>query len=402
MNLRPIGVVFRKELVDVLRDRRTLISMIVVPVLITPVLILGVGLIAAKAVSRARHEVPRVMILGGGDSPQLLAALKALEAISVVPPEGDFTNQISEKRVQAAVEVAPGFDAALARGEPTTARLLVYEGEMRSMFAAQHLEHFFRTLRERTVHQRLATRGVPDAVLKPFELDRQNVAPPKKVVGNLLGGLLPYMVIILCLAGATYPAMDLTAGEKERGTIETILCSPVPRTHLVLGKFLIVLLASLASALLSLTSMGVSFGLLRDLLGSFGKHGPAPFPLMLSAADMFAVFIMVLPMAVLFSAAQLALALFAKSYKEAQSYLTPLMFVVILPAIASMAPGLELNFKLALVPVLNTSLVCKEIMTGTYHWNYIALIFLSSCAYAAVALTAAVKLFQREEVLFRM
>jgi sodium transport system permease protein len=110
---------------------------------------------------------------------------------------------------------------------------------------------------------------------------------------------------------------------------------------------------------------------------------------------------MVLPLAVLFSAALMTISLFAKSYKEAQSYVTPLMMVVILPAVAAMLPGVELTSKLALVPILNMSLLCKELVTGTYHWNYIAIIFLSTCVYAAAALFLAVKMFQREDVLFR-
>ena len=113
------------------------------------------------------------------------------------------------------------------------------------------------------------------------------------------------------------------------------------------------------------------------------------------------IFVIVLPLAVLFSAALLAISLFAKSFKEAQSYISPLMIVVVLPAVAALLPGVELNAPLALVPVLNTSLICKEIITGTYHWNYIALIFVSSCLYATAAIWLAVKLFQREDVLFR-
>jgi sodium transport system permease protein len=342
------------------------------------------------------------MLLGGQDSPKLLGALQALKDIRLVPVATDFTNQISEKRIQAAVEVSPDFDGALTRGEPATVRVYVYEGELKSSFADQRLEQFFRAWRESTVRERLAERGVSETVLKPFQVLRQNVAPPKKVAGNLLGGLLPYMVLLLCLTGATYPALDLTAGEKERGTIETLLCSPVSRTHLVLGKFLVVLLAALASAVLSLASMGVSFAFINQAVGQFGRQGGLELSLSFSAGDVFLVFAMVLPMAVVFAAAQLAVALFAKSYREAQSYVTPLMFVVILPAAMSIVPGLELNARLALVPVLNISLVCKEILSGTYHWQYIALIFLSSCVYASIALVAAVKLFQREEVLFRM
>ena len=110
---------------------------------------------------------------------------------------------------------------------------------------------------------------------------------------------------------------------------------------------------------------------------------------------------MALPIAVLFSAVLMTVALFAKTYKEAQSYLTPMTFIVVIPAVASVLPGVELNPKLALIPILNTSLICKEIITGTYHWNSIALIFASTCVYAAVAIFIAVKTFQRESVLFR-
>jgi sodium transport system permease protein len=104
---------------------------------------------------------------------------------------------------------------------------------------------------------------------------------------------------------------------------------------------------------------------------------------------------------VLFAAALLTIALFAKTYKEAQSYLTPMTFIVVIPAVASLLPGVELNYKLALVPILSTSLVCKEIVAGTFHWNYILLILLASAVYAAAALFIAIKMFQRESVLFR-
>ena len=110
---------------------------------------------------------------------------------------------------------------------------------------------------------------------------------------------------------------------------------------------------------------------------------------------------MVLPVSVFFSAVIFTVALFAKSYKEAQSYVAPMIFLIIMPAVVGMLPGIDLNARLALVPILNLSLVCKEMLSGIWHWNYIALIFGSSCVYAAIALTLAVKMFNREDVIFR-
>jgi sodium transport system permease protein len=402
VSLRGIGVVYRKELIDSLRDRRTLFSMIAVPLLLMPVLTIGLLVVLIRQVGQASEEVPKVMVLGGKDSPKVRAELEKLEGVEIVAQKPDYAEEISSKQIRAAVEIPAGFDAKLAAGEPMSVKIYMYEGELKSGFGADRLQKFFRDVRDRAIRERLEARQLPENLIRPFDIKQQNVAPPEKVGGAILGGLVPYFVILLSLTGAMYPAMDLTAGEKERGTIETILCSPVSRTHLVLGKFLMVLTASVATALLSIISMTVSFGVGKKMLQGVA-HGAADTVLQitLTAKAVISVFVMVLPLAVLFSAALLAIALFAKSFKEAQSYISPLMIVVVLPAVAAVLPGVELNTTLALVPVLNTSLVSKEIMTGTYHWNYIALIFASSCIYAAAAIAIAVKLFQREDVLFR-
>jgi sodium transport system permease protein len=282
-------------------------------------------------------------------------------------------------------------------------KIYFYEGELKSSFAADRIEKFFKEYRDRIVKDRLAAKNIPASVLAPFTVKQENVAPAEKVSGATFGGLIGYMVILLCMTGAIYPAIDLTAGEKERGTMETILSSPISRMHLVLGKFLLVLSAALTTAALSVISMGVSFSALRHFgASSGGKSGQAAEMLLqLGPKTVVSVFAMALPLAVLFASVLMTIALFAKSYKEAQSYLQPLTIVVVIPAVASLMPGVELTPKLALVPILNTSLVCKEIITGTYHWNSIALIFLSSCVYAAAGLFLAFKTFQRESVLFR-
>ncbi|HZS72633.1 MAG TPA: ABC transporter permease, partial [Candidatus Acidoferrum sp.] len=241
-----------------------------------------------------------------------------------------------------------------------------------------------------------------ESVLKPFEVKTKNVAPPEKSGGALFfGGFIAYIVVFLCFNGGMHPAMDLTAGEKERGTMETILSSPISRMHLVLGKFLLVFTTALTTAALSVLSMGISFAIANTLRATPIQAGENGMTFHIGFGAALSVFIMALPLAVLFSSVLITIATFAKSYKEAQSYITPLIFIVVLPAIAAMIPTIELDPKLALIPVLNVSLLCKELVIGTYHWNYIALIFASTCVYAAVALFLAVKMFQRESVLFR-
>jgi sodium transport system permease protein len=396
---RFIGIVYRKELRDLLRDRRTLVSMIVMPVIVVPLLMTGFGLASVKLGGKVRQEIPKVMVLGGADSPATMAALRTNNAFSFVPPSPDFTNLISDKQINAAIGLPANFDAAVQAGEATAVTIYTYEGEFKSMIAWQSLEQFFRSRRDRIVGERLAEHQLPEKLLTPFEIRKTNVASPTKVSGNLIGMVLPYLVIVMCMTGAIYPSIDLTAGEKERGTMETLLCSPVARTHLVLGKGLVVLTVSLATACLSLVSNGAALVLLKKVIGDAAKGNA--LPLTIDPSALLAVMVMMLPLAIFFSGAMLAIGLYSRSAKEANSYLQPLLIVTIIPAAVAALPGVELNYRLALVPVLNVSLAGREIMSGLFHWNFMAVVFLSMCLYAAVAVAVAVALFKREDVLFR-
>ena len=403
MNLHAVTIVYRKELTEWIRDRRTLISTVVAPLLLFPVIILGFSYLAINLVDEAEKEVPKIMIIGGQDSPQVVAALQKIDTLKIVPYSADWKNQISEKEIRAAIDIPSGFQSSLEKNEERTVTIYFYEGELKSSFGADHIEKSLKDYRDQVAKDRLATRNIVSAVLTPFAITRQNVAPPEKVSGATTGGFIGYLVILLCMTGAMYPAIDLTAGEKERGTMETILSSPVSRTDLVLGKFLLVLSAALATAALSVLSMGISTTTMKHFSPAVqsGRGEAAALILQLGPKPVLLIFVMALPLAVFFAAALMTIALFAKTYKEAQSYLTPMTFLVVIPAVASLLPGVELTPKLALVPILSTSLVCKEVIAGTYHWNSIALIFASTCVYAAAALFLAVRMFQREDVLFR-
>jgi sodium transport system permease protein len=403
MSLRNVGLVYHKELLESLRDRRTLMSTILIPLLLFPVLAVGIGYLGTELIGEASREPSTIMVLGGADSPDVIQGLGKVKNLHIIPAVPDYVDLISNKKVRAVVDIPPGFQAAIARGERATLKIYIFSGDLKSSFGAARIEKFLTEYRDITVRHSLAAEKLPESLMKPFEIKQENVVSDEKVAAETFGGMIPYLVILMCMTGAMYPAMDLTAGEKERGTMETILSSPISRTHLVLGKFLLVLTASLATAALSVFSMGVSFwGIQHGPALEAVQSGDSSFvQLHIGLGAILAVFAMALPVAVLFSAVLITISLFAKTYKEAQSYLTPMTFVVIIPAVAAMLPGIELTPKLAFIPILNVSLLCKELVAGTYHWGFIVLIFLSTCLYAAVALFVAVKMFQRESVLFR-
>lgn len=409
MNWTHIATVYLKELKDSLRDRRTLVSMIVIPTLLMPLIIFGAGTVMKKVITKAQAEATTLVVIGGDDSPGVLEALKADGKFRIVEPTMDYRRMVSEKHVRLAVGIPEGFEAALKDGEPKTVMLYHYEGEMKSGMGVGEVERFFRALRDRTIETRLTDRGLSTDLIRPFETRRQNVAPPEKVGGNLIGGLIPYIIIILCFTGALYPAIDLTAGEKERGTMETLLCSPVHRVNIVLGKFLMVMTASVATIVLTLCSAVISIlvggsmmmgggGAARAAGAGGGGLGFVP---LIDPAGVLGVFALIAPVAMLFAALLLTVALFAKSYKEAQSYVSPMIIVVLLPAMMGMLPGVELGVKTALIPILNVSLACKEMLSGVWNWSYLALIFGSTLLYAALGVTLCVRMFNREDVIFR-
>jgi sodium transport system permease protein len=402
MSLGTIRTIYAKELTDSLRDRRTLISMIVLPTVIMPVLLFGLGKAASTIITKARAEIPRVMVVDGSDSPGVRAELEKSGRFRLESATPDWKALISEKKVRAAVQIPAGFEKALESGSAPAITIYDYQGELKSGLAADQLAGFFTSLRGRATARLLAAHGLPAKIAHPFDVATANVAPPEKVGGNLLGGIIPYVIVMLCLVGSSYPAMDITAGEKERGTMETLLCSPASRRDIVLGKFLMVLTGALSAVLFSLVSLAGT----ALVVGSAARQvaGASPHPIDFPTIDplgMLGVLAMVVPVAVLFSALTFSLSLFAKSQKEAQSYLTPLIFVVLVPCALAVLPGIELNFGLALVPVANVSLVCKEMLSGVWHWGYISVIFGSTALYAAGALAVAVALFSRESVLFR-
>jgi len=402
MSARNIGIVYKKELTEALRDRRTLITMFIVPLVLFPLVSVGFGAAIAALIGKAKEETPKVMVIGGEDSPAVLAGLKKVPKIQIVPLESNWKEQVVNKQVPVVVEIPEAFERNLEDQKEQTILIHDYEGDLKSETAKDKIEKYFNDYRDSVIKDRLAARNLPVAVLKPFEIKPHNVAPPEKSGGALFfGGFIAYIVVFLCFNGGMHPAMDLTAGEKERGTMETILSSPISRAHLVLGKFLLVLTTALVTAALSVISMAISFAIVNTLHTKPIQAGESDTALHIGFGAALSVFIMAIPLAVLFASVLLTVASFAKSYKEAQSYITPMIFLVVLPAIAAMLPGVELNLKLALVPVLNVSLLCKELVIGTYHWNYIAIIFVSTCVYAAAALFLAVKMFQRESVLFR-
>jgi sodium transport system permease protein len=397
MNIRTIKVVYLKELLDTIRDRRTLIAMIVVPILLFPVMMIGFGWFAGTQTIKMAEETAKLAVLGKDNAPHLYQLIEQSNHLQIVQYPNP-REALSKGEIQAILEIPEQFESKVESEAPAEITLLFDAATIKSNIAKGKVYAAIEGYRKELVTRRLESRKINESILKPFEINEQNVASEEKMTGMVLGMILPYIVILLSLTGAMYPAIDLTAGEKERGTMETLLISPATRLELVIGKFLTVFTASFITGILATISMFVTLMLGLSILKELTKE--LAFSIQFGAV--FVMLLLLVPVSMIFSALLMSIAIFARSYKEAQSYISPLMILVVMPVvIPMMAPTMELNLRWVWVPIVNVSLILKEVFTGTYNWGYIGLIFLSMGCYAAIALFIATRLFQREKVLFR-
>ncbi|HEY1206186.1 MAG: ABC transporter permease [Bryobacteraceae bacterium] len=390
MSRSQVLTIYKKEMLDTIRDRRTLISMVVVPLAAIPLLFLMMSKFVSSTEKKAGDEAVTIAVRNAGRLPGLLNALA--QAGFKLAPRDDLEAAIEKKEIAAGVEpvALPGAGGIEVRifSDMTKRSSQVAAGRIRAALAA---------FKENSVKLKLTALGLPDSIADPFTVKSVNLAPQRKMAGMFWGGMLGYCVVLLMFTGGMYPAIDMTAGEKERRTLEVLLSSPASRGAIILGKILATTTAVLVTAILSMTSLIVSFR-----FADFGvEAGKTAGRMPLDGPGIALVLVALAPMAVMAASLMIAIALLAKSFKEAQSYLTPLVMAVVFPLLLGMLPGLQLTPALALIPLFNVCQLIKEIFLGEYSRVAFAVTMAANIVYAGLAFFAAVRVFSRESVLFR-
>ncbi len=386
--MRPslVLVILKREVIDLLRDRRTLISMIVLPLLAFPLIGLGISKFVESTGKKSEAEAVTVGVTSRSASPEVQAAIERAGLRTVIEP--NLRAAVQDKRVAAAIEqVGPEI------------HLLVDATRAASNLVADKLRTALVEIKEQRVRQSLTKLGVSPDVLQPFAVKRVNVASERKMGGFILGTMLGYIVILLMFSGGMHPAVDMTAGERERKTMEALLASPVSRAEIVLAKILATVAALYATALLTLGSLFVSMK--SSILMSDPKFAAPIGNLALDGRTLALLLLTVFPVALLAGALMIAIASFARSFKEAQSYLTPLLLLVILPSLLGGLPGMEITPALALIPIFNASQLLKAILQGEFTWANFLVTFGANLTYAAICFFFAVRTFKNENVMFR-
>ena len=400
-------LIFKKEFKELLRDKKTIIFMILLPLLLFPA-IFGVGIFfMSNAAEKAENEILKYAIVGEAYAPDIVESFaEASEKFELVSVDGAFENEsdyatlIKNETLDFVLVIPETFDADILASGQHKIGLYLNDAGLNKVYGrvAEIIDVYMDEFQLAAFTELGLNEAQQEALLKPISIEKQNVADDREVWGERIGGFLPYFIFILCLQGAMAPAADLGAGEKERGTLETLLISPMDRYKLVLGKFFTVSAAGIITALITVSSMAL-WGIV--LSQGMAIEFVVEVMSMIGIVDFVLIFLMLVPVVAVFAAILLSLSIYARSFKEAQSYMGSLIMVVIFPVLIAMMPGVELKGAWVWVPLTNVALAMKELFKGTMDYFALFGIFTSTAVIAIGLIMFCIHWFNKEKVLFR-
>ncbi len=396
--MKLILIIFLHELKGTIRDRRTLIAMIIIPLFVFPLLLTLLTKLNVSHELNAFSKRLKIAYISNENGQDLIKMLKKQTDIELIQNKNvNIAKQsLINNKYDFLIVISNTFDKMFSKNKTGNIDLF-YKGSRETDITKIRMEKIFDNLKSNFLSTRLKKKNLKVEFAKPFEISKTDISSAKEKFGEYVGGFIPYLFILFCFTGAMYPAIELGAGEKERYTIETLLSSPASRMEIIIGKFLVVTLSGLTSAVLGMVGLFFSIkhiaNIPQDLLISSLR--------IIEFKSAFLIISLIIPLCLFFAAVLLSISIFANSFKEAQSLINPLNFIVIIPAAIGLMPGIELNYITALVPILNISLATKEIVSGTINGGVLAMVYIFMFIFAGIGVWFCTKWFNRENILFR-
>lgn len=391
-------VIFFKELIETLRDKRVILGVVVSPLLLTPCLMGAILFFAGKKAVEQQTALLEIGIYQEAAFPELTERIESSDSLSVTYYDSR----------QAAVEAIESLDSRAAVVIPSDARpafqsnrsapveIIYSQSNENSSNAHNRLRGLLNDFNQQQTKNRLAAAELDESFIQPAAVTSTNIAEQSAVLGFALSMFLPYLVVMGAAFGGMTTAFDLCAGEKERGTMETLLVSPASRYEIVKGKLYTIFVISLISAICSILGIVIALAFGGQLIkGIFGES------MSLSYLSLSALALIVVPLALLSSAALLLVSSFARNQKEAQAYIFPFIAIFLFPAVLSSILGAESPLYASFIPVLNIALSMKQLLGNVFDLPFFCIALASSLAYAIVSMRLVAHLFQREAILFR-
>lgn len=403
MKLRHVMIVFKKEVKDLIRDRRTIISSILLPMILIPLLniVMGGGI---QKFEKDINENVSIALSQASNTPEINKLVRerilSKNANIVLVETDDPLKALENDEIRCIVDFESDYVRKLEEGKPAAVTLQYNESRTKSSAATDIVSDAIEEFESEIVNERLAAKGIDLELLDPFEIELQNMAPNQKGNNMMLEMMLPLMISMLVAVGGIPAATDLVAGEKEHNTFEPLLTTMPDRGSLLLGKYFAVTLFSFVSVIAILAGLGFGYLLNPNSLtmGIDSQiYGYEIDPL----AAVFSV-IITIALGMTFSGIQIALSTIAKSYKEAQTYLSFLMLGSMVPAYATMfMQASDMAPVMYAMPVLNTIACFKMVLSGNIIYSNLIIALAASVIFVTLTLWFASSIFKKEKVLFR-
>ena len=396
MNWNNIRLIFCKEISGAVRDRRTLISMIIIPLIFYPLLFLGIGYFTMMGQQKSESAASVVAVKGGEYAPGLIEILKRDEKIQMVSLTEDLSEGLKSGEIYLLMEIPENLN--VNENEQNIQPIIIqYDSTAQhSQTARRRIADLLEEFKQQIIQTRLEGLGLSIDYIQPVNTQWLDISTDERKTGSILGMLLPYIIVILIFIGAMHSAIDITAGEKERGTMATLLVSQLSRMEIVIGKYFTVITISATSMLLGLLGLSIAFLTPAYILGELSL-----IKIHFSFYTFILFFLILAPLVGLASAVLLLIGIFARNNKEASTYVTPIYMIAIFLGMISLSQGMELAEPMFFIPILNNSFTFRELLMGIIDWGHILPTLLSNVTIAIIALLIAAYLFTRENVLFR-
>ncbi len=395
MNVKNVKTLYKKELLDVLRDKKTVIMMVLVPIILYPLLII-ISLQVMSRISVSMSEKTYVIAAGSYDN-RILADILArydLSDYSLKLVEIDnYEEALANEEIDAYITITN-------RSGKQNYEIYFISSVTNSNYAADKVSDFLEKYSADITKEKLAAAGLDEEeILNPIDISFNDTATNEETAGSLLSSILPFMLVVSLLMGTMYPAIDTTAGERERGTLETLLTLPVTNGEIIVSKFLVVATIGIISSLLNILSLAGVGVYMYNMTSSYTNTSGGVNIIKFFPAIIVGI-LCIFAFAVFISAITMCVTAFAKTYKEANNYITPLSLVVMFASFISFIPNVKLNDKAALVPVTNICLLIRDMLAFKYDSRAVLLVLLSNVLYGVLAIWILGKIYNSESVLF--
>ena len=391
--------IFLKELIDVLRDRRTLMFMVVIPVLITPLLVVGSIKFQEYQNKKSDEKILKIALINETDDviiKDFLSEQKGVEIIEDISLDS-LESGIKTDSIQGGMYIEKEFLSKISSNNTGVINIYYKSSDLMSR-SKKRMKDALENYKKTVVTERLTNLNIDEKLLEPLDIVDVDMSTAKETIGKAVGGFIPYILVMFIFLGAMYPAIDLGAGEKERGSLETLLSSPATKFEITMGKLLVVSLTGLVSGLVSV--LGISSSLF--FIDNIPEQIQSTIMELINPFMIFSVIILMIPIAIFFASMLLSISFYARSFKEAQSLMAPLNMVIIVPLFLSLGPGMEIDHATALMPLINVGLLTKEILAGSVEPIYFIETLCSLLFFAAVGIKFSVYWFNKENTIFRV